>query len=313
MTRRGGAVYTRPQPSGERAIPLKNLRAVLGERLIADGAMGTELLALGLGGDCPEAWNVEKPEAVEGIHRGYVEAGARVLLTNSFGATEWKLGRSGRAQDAERFCRAAAENALRAAESAGGREPVYVLGDVGPTGELPEPCGARSLAEFEPVFEAQVRALVAGGVDGILVETMSSAAEATAAVRAARSACGGPVFASMTYSAGRTGYRTMMGETVAEATAALLEAGADVVGSNCGLGAEPMAEVIREVRAVTGGPVLAKPNAGAARLVGGKTVFDECPETWAAGMAGVLRAGANIVGGCCGTTPGHIARLRTLG
>lgn len=286
---------------------MKDLRDMLAGRLTADGAMGTQLIALGLEGDCPEAWNVEKFGAIEDIHRSYVDAGARIILTNTFGATEWKLGRSGHAADQGRFCRAAAENALRAAE---GR--AYVLGDVGPTGELPEPYGTHPIAEFEAVFAAQIDALAKSGVHGIIIETMASAAEAAAAVRAARRTCGLPVFACMTYSAGKGGFRTMMGETVGDATAALLEAGADVVGSNCGLGAAQMVEVVREIKAAAAVPVIAKPNAGQPRLVGGKTVFDEDAGTWAAKVPELVAAGANIVGGCCGTTPAHIARASEL-
>ncbi len=267
--------------------------------------MGTQLMALGLEGDCPELWNVEKPDAVTGIHQGYVEVGAQLLLTNSFGATEWKLARSGHAGDQERFCRAAVANALRAA---GGR--AYVLGDVGPTGEMPEPFGTHSIDEFEAVFAAQIGILADAGAHGIIVESMLSSDEAAAAVRAARRTCGLPVFASMTYSAGKAGFRTLMGETVARATQALLDAGADVAGSNCGLGAAQMAEVVREIRAVTGGPVLAKPNAGRAHLVGGRTVFDENADDWAARVPAIAEAGATIIGGCCGTTPEHIAKAR---
>ena len=286
---------------------MKNLRDILAGRLTADGAMGTQLIALGLEGDCPEAWNVEKPVAIEGIHRSYVDAGAQIILTNTFGATEWKLARSGHAADQDRFCRTAAENALRAAD---GR--AHVLGDVGPTGELPEPYGAHPIAEFEAVFAAQIELLAKAGVHGIIIETMASAVEAAAAVRAAKRTCGLPVFACMTYSAGKGGFRTMMGETVGDATAALLDAGADIVGSNCGLGVAQMVEVVREIRTAAAVPVIAKPNAGQPRLVGGKTVFDEDAETWARKVPELVAAGANIVGGCCGTSPAHIARANEL-
>lgn len=285
---------------------MEDLRATLSSRLIADGAMGTQLLALGLAGDCPEVWNVKRPEAVEGIHRRYVESGAQLLLTNTFGATAWKLARSGREAEQEVFCRAAAENALRAAR---GRS-VWVLGDVGPTGELPQPYGERTIEEFESVFAAQIETLARSGVHGIIIETMASSVEAAAAVRAAKRVCGLPVLACMTYAPGKRGYRTMMGETVADATKALLDAGADAVGANCGLGAQQMVEVVREIRAATTGPVLAKPNAGQARLVDGQTVFDEGPEQWATVAPDLAAAGANIIGGCCGTTPQHIACAR---
>jgi len=286
---------------------MPDLRAALNGPLLLDGAMGTQLFAQGLEGDCPEAWNVEAPGAVEGIHRRYIEAGAEAVLTNTFGATEWKLARSGHGAEVERFCRAAAENALRAA---GNR--AFVLGDVGPTGELPAPYGAHPVEEFEAVFAAQIAALAKGGVHGIIVETMGSAVEAAAAVRAVKNVCDLAVLACATYSAGKAGYRTLMGETVAQATEALLEAGADVVGSNCGLGTAQMVDVVKEVRAVTQGPIIAEPNAGQPRLVGDKTVFDEDAETWAANVPDLFAAGAGIIGGCCGTTPEHIARARGL-
>lgn len=285
---------------------MKDLRAELNSRLIADGAMGTQLLALGLEGDCPELWNIKRPEAVEDIHRRYIESGAQLLLTNTFGATAWKLARSGHQAEQAMFCRAAAENALRAARG----HSVWVLGDVGPTGELPQPYGERAIEEFEDVFAAQIEMLARSGVHGIIIETMASSLEATAAVRAARRVCGLPVLACMTYAAGKRGYRTMMGETVANATEALLSAGADAVGANCGLGAQQMVEVVREIRAVTTSPVLAKPNAGQARLVNGLTMFDEGPEEWAAAVGDLAAAGANIIGGCCGTTPRHIVCAR---
>lgn len=270
--------------------------------------MGTQLHALGLGGDCPERWNVENPAALESIHRAYLDAGAQLLLTNTFGASEWKLARSGYAPAAERFCHAAVQNALSAAAN----RHAYVLGDVGPTGELPAPFGQHPLDDFEAVFAAQIGILAAAGVHGIIIETMSCGDEAAAAVRAAKRTSGLPVLACMTYSQGKTGYRTMMGETVAQTTRKLLDAGADALGSNCGLGSGPMADIVRELRTAASCPIIAKPNAGHPHLVAGKTVFDQAPDDWAALMPEVLRAGANIVGGCCGTTPAHIARLRQL-
>jgi 5-methyltetrahydrofolate--homocysteine methyltransferase len=276
----------------------------LNEVLIADGGMGTQLFALGLEGDCQEAWNVEQPDAVEGIHRRYVEAGAQVILTNTFGANRWKLAKSGHEADLERFCRAGAENALAAARN----QDVFVLADIGPSGELPEPYGTHRVAEFEDLFAEQIACLMAAGCHGVLVETMISSAEATAAVRAAKRVGSFPVIASMTYSAGSRGYRTMMGEAVGDVVPLLLEAGADAVGANCGLGVGQMLEVVAEIRRATPGPVWAKPNAGSPQLVDGRTVYDESAEVWAPQMPRIVAAGANLVGGCCGTTPEHIAQ-----
>lgn len=286
---------------------MTDLRDILNERLIADGATGTQLLARGLAGDCPEAWNVEQPDVVREVCCAYVGAGSQLVCTNTFGASEWKLARSGHAAHQERFCSAAAENALAGADG-----KAYVLADIGPTGELPAPFGAHSIDEFEAVFAVQIQLLAKAGVHGVIIETMSSADEGAAAVRAAKRACGLPVIACMTYSAGNAGYRTMMGETVAQAAEKLLEAGADVVGSNCGLGIGQMAEVVGEIKAVTSGPVIAKPNAGQPKLVDGETVFEESAADWAPKVPGLVEAGANIVGGCCGTTPDHIAKACEL-
>ncbi len=286
---------------------MQELRDILSERLIADGATGTQLLARGLSGECPEAWNVESPETVRAIHRAYVEAGSQLVCTNTFGASEWKLARSGHAADQERFCRAAAENALAAADG-----KAYALADIGPTGELPAPYGTHPIEKFEDVFAAQIKLLAEAGVHGVIIETMVSADEAAAAVRAAKRVCDLPVLACVTYTAGKAGYRTLMGETVGQATEGLLEAGADAVGSNCGLGVGQMAEVVGEIRAVTAGPVLAKPNAGQPRLVDGDTVFEEGADDWAPKVPDLIAAGANIVGGCCGTTPEHIRRACEL-
>jgi len=294
--------------SPNRVAAMADLRDRLSGFLVSDGAMGTQLFAQGLEGHCPEIWNVDRPDAIAGIHRAYLDAGSQIILTNTFGATEWKLDRSAHAADQERLCRAAAEIALAAIE---GRD-AFVMGDVGPTGELPHPLGPRRITEFEAVFATQIDLLAKAGVHGILIESMANAQEAAAAIRAARRTCDLPVVGSVTYAAGKRGYRSMMGETVAQATRSLLDAEADVVGSNCGLGAGQMAEVIAEIKAVTDRPVWAKPNAGRPELIDGKTVFQEDAETWAAKVPAILEAGANIVGGCCGTGPEHIARARQL-
>lgn len=286
---------------------MNDLGKHIDRRLLADGAMGTELIALGLVSECPETWNIEQPDAITGIHRRYVDAGAKLLLTNTFGANEWKLARTGRVGDLDRFCRAGVENALAAAV---GR--AWVLGDVGPTGELPAPFGTHDITEFEKVFTRQVASLAEAGANGILIESMSNGDEAAAAVRAAKRTCPLPVFATMTFAAGKNGYRTLMGETVAATVEKLLDAGADVVGSNCGLGADQMVDVIREIRAAAAVPILAKPNAGRARLEAGRTVFAEDAETWAAFAPKMAEAGATMIGGCCGTGPEHIARAATL-
>lgn len=285
---------------------MQDLKKALSHKLIADGAMGTQLFELGLEGDCPECFNLTNPEQVFSIHKSYVDAGAELIYTNTFGASEWKLEKSGQEASQSDMIRAACEIARSAAAG-----QAYVLGDIGPTGELPAPYGTHDIAEFDEIFRRQCELLAESGVDGVVVETMSSSDEAVAAVRAAKRA-GLVVLATFSYTGGRNGFRTMMGESVADATRKALDAGADAVGANCGLGAAEMADVIREVRAVTSGPVIAKPNAGRPRLEGARTVFDEPPEDWAKIASSIAHANSCIIGGCCGTTPEHIKVLKRL-
>lgn len=275
--------------------------------LIADGAMGTQLQARGLEPGAPgELWNLERPEEVQAVHRGYLEAGARVVLTNTFGGSRWKLERAGLAGRVAEVNRA---GAVVAREAAG--EEAWVLGDVGPTGRFVAPLGTDAFEDFVTVFREQVEALVAGGVDGILVETMSDLAEARAALEAAKSATDLAVAVTMTFEPDRTGggFHTVMGVGPRQAAEVLQEAGADLVGSNCGVGAEAMVEVIRGMAPATSVPLVAKPNAGLPRLEAGRTVYEETPEQFARVLGSLLGVGVRLLGGCCGTTPAHIRAL----
>jgi len=288
---------------------LKDIREAIVERaLVGDGAMGTELQSRGLPADaCQEQWNVDEPERVLGVHRDYLAAGADVLLTNTFGANRVKLSKRGLAERAEQFNRA---GALLALQSAAGQ--AYVLGDVGPLGELIAPLGTLSCEAAHETFEQQIAALVAAGVHGIIIETMMSVEEAIVAVRAARQTCRLPVLVSVTFNKGKQGYRTLMGESVERATHAVVKAGADVVGTNCGGGTHDALAVITEMASCTDRPLLAEPNAGVPKLEGGKTVFKEGPDEWASCLPDLLKAGVRILGGCCGTTPEHIRHVRQL-
>lgn len=275
--------------------------------IIADGAMGTQLQARGLEpGSAGERWNLERPEQVLAVHRSYVEAGARVLLTNTFGGSRWKLERAGLAGQAAEVNRAGA----RLAREAAGEE-VWVLGDVGPTGRLMAPLGTDTFEDFVAVFREQVEALVAGGVDGILVETMSDLEEARAALEAARSVTDLPVAVTMTFEPDRAGdgFHTVMGVEPEQAVRVLQESGADLVGSNCGVGARAMVGVIERMASAASVPLVAKPNAGLPRLEAGRTVYDEPPEEFARVVEALFEAGARVLGGCCGTTPEHVRAL----
>lgn len=277
-----------------------------GEVLVCDGAMGTMLQSMGYRpGKPPELWGLENEDALRSIHRGYIEAGADVILTNTFGGNGIKLGRSGLEDRVEEINRELARVAVDEAARSG--KAVYVAGDVGPTGEFMEPLGELSEGRAVEVFARQIEALVEGGVDLILIETMMDPREAAAAVKAARSVCRLPVFASMSYNVAPNGFRTMMGTSPQQAVEALLEAGADGVGANCGdVLASMMPDLIREMREAGAELIIVEPNAGKPRLIEGKTVFPQTPQEMARSVPAMIEAGANIIGGCCGTTPQHI-------
>ena len=279
-----------------------------GETLISDGATGTYLQEHGLEpGGCPEAFNASHPEIVRGMAREYFEAGADMVLTNSFGGSRFMLGKYGLADSVGEFNRLAAEHARSEAP-----EGCYVVGSVGPTGEFLEPLGELSEAEMLDGFTEQIDALVAGGVDAVVVETMTALEESALAIRAAREyssqgRTGLTVMATMTFDIGPRGFFTMMGVTPQRAVKELQDAGADIVGANCGNGIEVMVELARELRAATDAPLLVHCNAGIPAVQRGEIVYPESPEFMARGFRTLVEdVGVNIVGGCCGTGPAHV-------
>lgn len=273
--------------------------------VVADGAMGTELARHGLpAGTAPEVWNLDRPEAVEAVGRAYVEAGAEILLTNTLGGSRWKLAQAGLEKRAAEVNEQAARIARRAA---GGRALVFA--SVGPTGDFLAPLGTRGEAEFVECFAEQIGGAVAGGVQGVAIETMTALEEALAALKAARQVSDVPVVVSLTFDRGSKGFATMMGVTPERAVAELEAAGADIVGSNCGNGTEGMVEVARLLGTASAKPLWIKPNAGMPELVDGATVFRETPEAMASRVPALVQAGARVIGGCCGTTPEHIRRI----
>ena len=275
--------------------------------LIIDGAMGTELQARGLApGESPEKWARRHPMEVAEVHAAYVEAGADLILTCTFGANSFKLAAGGLADQTEAMNWALARIARDAAPKS------VVLGDLGPTGEMIAPLGERTAEEIRDAFGRQVLGL-ADVVDGFIIETMSDVEEAVLALEAAkRLAPGKPVLVSLTYQRDAAGsnYHTMMGVDPAGAARRLTAAGADAIGANCGSGCDDMIAVVRLMAGETDRPLFAEPNAGLPKLVGGRTVFDESPEVFAAKALQLVAAGARLIGGCCGTTPRHIAALR---
>ena len=284
-------------------------RIAEGRVLISDGAWGTFLHQKGLKAEeCPESWNIERPDDVLEIASSYVDAGADIVLTNSFGGSPAKLDGYGLRDKTYELNRAAAEISKEAAG-----DSALVLGSVGPTGKMVF-MGEISEEELLEGLKEQVKGLAEGGVDGIVIETMSDLEEARIAILAAKSISDLDVACTFTFSKTQTGeYRTMMGTGVEEFLAMAKEAGADVIGANCGNGTAGMIEIVKEIRALDPTiPVLVHANAGLPIYEDGKTVFPETPSEMAGQMLALVAAGANIVGGCCGTTPDHIKYISKL-
>lgn len=287
-----------------------DLFALIGERpLLLDGGWGRALMERGFqAGECPEEWNVSHPAEVEDIYRGFYAAGSDIVNTNTFGGTGMRLEAHGFSARAVEFSEAAARLAtgVRDREFPGR----WVAGDIGPCGHMVRPMGNAEPDALHATFAEQARTLVAGGVDLLNIETMFDLTEATIAVEeAVEAAEGRPVLASMAFKPAAKGFRTMMGVSPEQAVAALKAAGADVVGCNCEITCEPMAELVPVMAALAGGVTYAQPNAGQPRLEAGETVYLETPEHFASVVATYPAMGAGIVGGCCGTPPASIAAL----
>jgi 5-methyltetrahydrofolate--homocysteine methyltransferase len=282
-------------------------RVSQGHVLISDGAMGTFLHAKGLAvGECPESWCVSHADVVKGIAEAYIAAGSDIVETNSFGGTAYKLGMYDLADKVGEFGRAAAALAKQAMGSKG-----FVAASVGPTGHFVEDEGGDSTPEaLYDAFKEQIVALEEGGADALCIETMFSLTEATQAIKAARENTTLPIICTFTFEAGAEGFHTMMGLRPAVAASEAAAAGAHIVGANCGNGIANMIEIARQMRAAAPGvPILIHANAGAPVLEDGKTVFKETPDFMALRVKELVEAGANIIGGCCGTTPDHIAAI----
>ena len=274
-----------------------------GAVLVSDGAWGTFLQQRGLQpGECPELWNSTHRADVLDIAKSYIDAGADMILTNSFGGSPSKLAHYGLSE------RTAELNEIAGAisrEAAGNDH--FVLGSIGPTGVLLMTDEVLEETLYEG-FCVQAKALAKGGVDAICVETMSALDEAKLAIRAAKESTGCEVVCTFTFEMTVAGeYRTMMGVSPTEMVEALVQAGASVIGTNCGNGVDGMIDIVREMRTVNRTiPVLVHANAGKPIVHEGTAVFPETPEMMAAKVGDLVAAGANIIGGCCGTGPDHI-------
>ena len=273
--------------------------------LLCDGGMGTMLQAHGLQpGECPELWCVERPASVIAIHQAYRDAGSDIVECNSFGGNSYKLRHYGLESRATEINQAAAALAHQVAG-----DTQHVLGSMGPTGVFMEPYGDETEASLYASFKEQALAFAAGGADAVIVETMMIVEECCVAVRAIRENTNLSVIASFTFDPQPNGgYASMMGVGPDAFAEQALRAGAHVVGSNCGLGPDHMVKIVTALKRVTGDiPVLAMPNAGMPVIENNETVFKETPAVMAAKLPTLLDAGASIIGGCCGTTPEHIA------
>ena len=284
---------------------LERLRS--GDVLVADGAMGTMLFQRGLQpGQCPESLNLTHPAVLEEIASLYLQAGADIVQTNTFGGSPLKLANYRLEMQTAQVNR----NAVSCARNAVG-DRAYVSGSCGPCGEMLQPYGTVDEATMSRGFGEQVSALIDAGVDLVCVETMTDLREATLAVKAVKSTSPlTPVMATMTFDRIPRGYYTIMGVSIEQAVAGLTEAGADVIGSNCGHGVDAMIDIARQIRAVSDKPIVIQSNAGLPAQQGDEIVYPESPDFFAEKTAELMEAGVSIIGGCCGTTPEHIRAIR---
>jgi len=313
-------------------MPRMSLKERISEGLfLLDGAMGTQLIARGVEvGKCSDYLNIESPDIIFEIHQAYFRAGSDAVLTNTFGANKYALARHGLSDKVREINTAAVKIALRAADLVLRSESLlrrvakekYVLGDVGPSGDFLQPLGNLEPEELKDAFAEQAEALLAGGVDGFIIETETSLDEATIAVEAVKSVNRDlPVFVSFAFDRVAGDFKTMMGVDVESAVAKMVSLDVDAVGFNCGTVSldeyielarkfistvKTLDKVVRQAHHPEKVLVFAEPNAGKPELVDGRTVYKVTPEDFAAAAEKIYSAGVNIIGGCCGTGPEHI-------
>ena len=278
-----------------------------GKILVSDGAWGTFLQKKGLQpGECPEHWNLTHQDAIREIAQSYINAGADMIETNSFGGTSFKLKYFGLSDQVSEINEAAA---YLSKEVAG--DDHWVIGSVGPTGKMLV-MGDVTEEELYDAFKTQAIALEKGGADAICIETMSDIDEASTAIRAVKENTRAEVICTFTFDPiAENEYRTMMGISPAEAAIACADAGADILGTNCGNGLKNMVNIVAQMReAAPDMPILVHANAGLPELKDGKTIYPETPEKMRELIPQIIRSGANIIGGCCGTTPAHITAIK---
>jgi methionine synthase I (cobalamin-dependent) len=282
---------------------------------LLDGAMGTQLIARRIeAGKCNDYLNIESPDVVLDVHRSYLQAGSDAVLTNTFGANKYALARHGLAAEATRINEAGSQIARQAVG-----DERYVLGDIGPSGDFLQPLGNLKPDELRAAFVEQAEALLGGGVDGFIIETMIALDEVSIAIEAAKSVTADlPVFASMAFDKAGDDFKTMMGIGVEAAVSKIISLGVDAVGFNCGVMSldeyiELAEQFVSAARALSGDVVIcAEPNAGKPELVEGRAVYNVSPEDFAEAVDEICSAGVSIIGGCCGTSPAHIEAVARM-
>jgi len=279
------------------------------EVLVADGAMGTMLFDFGLKpGEPPESFNLTRPEVLEEIASRYLDAGAEIIQTNTFGASPLRLSHYSLDDKTEEINK----DAVIAVKKVVG-DRAYVSASCGPSGKLLKPYGDTEAEEIYNSFERQIKALISAGVDAICVETMTDLREATLAIKAAKTVSPStPVMATMTFDPTPRGFYTVMGVSIEDAAQGLKEAGADIIGSNCGNGIENMIKIAKEFKKYSKLPIIIQSNAGIPEMQGDKPVYPETPEFMAERAKELISSGVSIIGGCCGTTPEHVKAIREM-
>jgi len=277
-----------------------------GKIILGDGATGTQLMERGLElSECPEEWNLSKPDAVREIHRSYFDAGADFATSNTFGGNRRKLEFFNHHDKVVEFNTYGVNNV-----NAVKPEGRFCFASMGPTGLLLEPYGDLKFDEAVKLFSDQAAILERAGADAILIETMIDTEEAYAAARASLAATNLPVIVSFTFNVAPSGIKTMMGASPSDVIYRFRDLDLLAVGSNCGCGIEDMIKIMREFRSCTYLPLIAQPNAGMPEVKDGKNVYSETPEYMGEKVRELLEIGVNIIGGCCGTTPQHISRFK---
>ena len=277
--------------------------------VLLDGGMGTELIRSGFTQeDCPESWNVQKPEIVKKIHMSYFDAGSDVVLTNSFGGNRIKLASHGLGDKCHELNLAAAR--LAAEIKPKGK---FVAGSMGPTGKFLKPHGEFTEEEFESAYAVQAKALADGGVDFILIETQYDLKEALCALRGARRSSHLPIFVTMTFNRNPRGYFNIMGDSVLQCLEELEAQDVPAVGTNCTLDSSDMVDLIKIMREATPLPLIAQANAGQPSISSeGEVTYSQDVEDYVRFIPQMTKNGARIIGGCCGTNPDYIKRMAEL-